>query len=82
MLFITLLALPPKTFGQACGCHKVVSRKLEICEKSLQLIRDAIILIPVKLGVVLKLVNELPEVRGHIERLEQTIHVACVSLIS
>jgi hypothetical protein len=81
MLFKAHGRLPPEALGQAFRVDIVSARELKISKQSLQLIRDAVLLSSVQVLIVLPREDELPELRGHVQRLKETVHVASGALV-
>jgi hypothetical protein len=76
MLLETHRRLPSERLGEAFGVNIVAAGKLQVREEPLQLIGDAVFLIPVQVCIVLPGVDELAEVVVHVQRLQQTVHIA------
>ena len=70
-----LLVLPLEALDQLLGCDFVGEVGLEFGEEFLKLKDDAVGFIGVDFGVVVPLVNAVPELGGHEESLKETVHV-------
>ena len=70
-----------ETLGQCLGANIAIPGNLEICEKLLELVGNAIVFAPVDALVILIAVDVLSYFRTHEQSLDQTIHVAGCPLI-
>ena len=70
-----------ETLGEGLGGGVGVAGKLQVGEKLLELIRNAVIFGPVDGRVVSVRVDVLADLGCHEEGLDQRIHIACSALV-